>query len=92
MSKHGQLLFQRPLQERLSMSASSKLAQLEAVCIAEHNFTDIHKQSPTQQTITEMLSACNNNLQLTYKDLDINAVEISEDWAQSDDWDSPNLI
>eukprot|EP00957_Ditylum_brightwellii_P081135 6171993-Ditylum_brightwellii.AAC.1 len=74
------------------MSASSKLAWLEAVCIAEHNFAVIHKGSPTQQTITEMFSECNNNLQLTYKNLDITAMEIVEDWAQSNDWDSPDLI
>eukprot|EP00957_Ditylum_brightwellii_P201943 15327912-Ditylum_brightwellii.AAC.1 len=74
------------------MSASSTLAWLEAVCIAEHKFTVIHKRSHTRQTITEMFSEHNNNLQLTYKNLDITAMEIAEDWAQSNDLDSPDLI
>eukprot|EP00957_Ditylum_brightwellii_P127339 9709618-Ditylum_brightwellii.AAC.1 len=48
VAKSDTLLFTMPLEDRLKPSAYAKLAWLEAVCIAEHNFTVVHKRQPTQ--------------------------------------------
>jgi len=96
MIKSDQFLFAKSLQERLDMSASSKLAWLEAVRIAEHNFTVINKRSPLQCTITELFEAQTTNTntnttnQATNGNIGMNIT--AEKWEYADDWDGPDLI
>eukprot|EP00957_Ditylum_brightwellii_P124586 9495209-Ditylum_brightwellii.AAC.1 len=82
------------------MSASSKLAWLEAVCIAEHDFTVLNKRSPLQCTITELFEAqtantnTNTNTNTTNqatnenKGMSITAVN----WENANDWEGPDAI
>eukprot|EP00957_Ditylum_brightwellii_P134105 10224079-Ditylum_brightwellii.AAC.1 len=77
------------LEDRLKSSVYAKLAWLEAVQIAEHNFTAVHKRQPTQRTITEFF---------TTKDPTATLETMNRDqwgaltWDNSDDWGGPDLI
>eukprot|EP00957_Ditylum_brightwellii_P152288 11594245-Ditylum_brightwellii.AAC.1 len=100
MIKSDQCLFAKPLQERLDMSTSSKLAWLEAVCIAEHDFTVLNKRSPQQHTIIELFEAQTTNInpnpntnitnQATHESIEMNIA--AKNWENANDWDGPDLI
>eukprot|EP00957_Ditylum_brightwellii_P064420 4889358-Ditylum_brightwellii.AAC.1 len=44
------------LKDRLESSVYAKLAWLEAVCIAKHDYTAVHNRHPTQRTITDFFT------------------------------------
>eukprot|EP00957_Ditylum_brightwellii_P211228 15365920-Ditylum_brightwellii.AAC.3 len=91
MSWTDSLLFSTPLHDQLEISDMSKIAWLEAVKIAEHDFTVINKQSLCQHAITEMFQAQETEQIITNALLIIPAT-IADDWSQAEAWDGPNLI
>eukprot|EP00957_Ditylum_brightwellii_P030610 2319769-Ditylum_brightwellii.AAC.1 len=54
------LLFHMPLAGCLRCLNESKRNWLESVCIAVHDFTVIHKRSPSQRTITQFFQPTTN--------------------------------
>eukprot|EP00957_Ditylum_brightwellii_P158726 12081139-Ditylum_brightwellii.AAC.1 len=82
------------------MSASAKLAWLEAVRIAKHDFTVLNKRSPLQHTITELFDAQTANIninantnttsQVTTKNIARNIT--ARNWDNTNGWDNPDLI
>eukprot|EP00957_Ditylum_brightwellii_P211452 15366181-Ditylum_brightwellii.AAC.2 len=91
MSRTDSLLFSAPLHDQLEMSDMSKIARLDAVKIAEHDFTVINKQSLCQRTITKMFQAQETE-QIMTDALPTTSVTIADDWSQAKAWDSPDLI
>eukprot|EP00957_Ditylum_brightwellii_P100042 7624209-Ditylum_brightwellii.AAC.1 len=89
MAKLDTLLFTMTIEDRLKSSVYAKLAWLEAVRIAEHDFTAVQKCQPTQHTIIEIF---------TTKDPTAALATINRDqlgaptWDNSNDWDGPDLI
>ena len=77
------------LKDRLDSSVYAKLAWLEAVRIAEHDNTVVHKRQPTQRTITEFFTTNDPNAALET----INGTQLgATTWENSNDWDGPDLI
>ena len=77
------------LEDRLKSSVYAKLAWLEAVQIAEHDFKAVHKRHPTQRTITKFFTTKNPTAAL--ETINRNQLGAST-WDNSNDWDGPDLI
>eukprot|EP00957_Ditylum_brightwellii_P008486 643379-Ditylum_brightwellii.AAC.1 len=72
------------LEDRLKSSVYAKLAWLEAVRFAEHDFTAVHKHQPTQRTITKFFTTKDPTAALEA----INRDQLgAPTWDNSDDWD-----
>eukprot|EP00957_Ditylum_brightwellii_P098072 7470736-Ditylum_brightwellii.AAC.1 len=56
MSASDGLLFHLDLEDCLKSSPESKQLWLESVQIAVHNFTVVHKRTPSQGTVTDFFS------------------------------------
>jgi hypothetical protein len=91
IAKTDSLLFSLPLHERLNTSAAAKLAWLDSVGIAEHDFSITHRRSPTQRTIPDMFQTMINNQQLNSQQ-DHNTFANADTWNHIDDWEGPDFI
>eukprot|EP00957_Ditylum_brightwellii_P042262 3201033-Ditylum_brightwellii.AAC.1 len=73
-----------PLKDMLKSSVYTKLAWLEAVRMAEHDFTAVHKRQPTQRTITDFFTTKDTTATLAT----INGDQLgAPTWDNSNDWD-----
>eukprot|EP00957_Ditylum_brightwellii_P042263 3201034-Ditylum_brightwellii.AAC.1 len=72
------------LEDRLKSSVYAKLAWPEAIQIAKHNFTAVHKRQPTQRTITKFFTTKDPTAALGT----INGDQLgAPTWDNSNDWD-----
>eukprot|EP00957_Ditylum_brightwellii_P124986 9527858-Ditylum_brightwellii.AAC.1 len=77
------------LEGRLKSSVYAKLVWLEAIQIAKHDYTAVHKRHPTQHTITKFFTTKNTTAAL--ETINKNRLGAST-WDNSNDWDGPDLI
>ena len=89
VAQSDKLLFTMTLKDRLDSSVYAKLAWLEAVRIAEHDYTVVNNRQPTQRTITEFFTTNDPTAALET----INGTQLgATTWENSNDWDGPDLI
>jgi hypothetical protein len=91
IAKSDSLLFSLSLHERLNTSAAAKLVWLDSVGIAEHDFSIIHRRSPTQRTIPDMFQTIINNQQLNSQQ-DHDTFATADTWNHIDAWEGPDFI
>eukprot|EP00957_Ditylum_brightwellii_P053694 4068064-Ditylum_brightwellii.AAC.2 len=73
------------------MSDMPKIAWLDAVKIAEHDFAVINKQTLCQCKLTKMFQAQETEQVMTAA-LSTMSATIADDWSQAEGWGGPDLI